>query len=133
MVAIFILDWINICVSVSIKKGNYMLVSFNAYKPNMNFKVGLKNNANPQSFTSLKDGRIVAEEVAKNSSVAEICRKCIYLGAYKPTLENLQALLKAKEIAAKSPYEKISLPMALDEAIDMLKIKAKEVGINLSL
>lgn len=102
-----------------------MLVSFNPYMANT------RNKNQSTSFKSLKDGRIVAEEVAKHTGAAEECCIHIFNGAYKPTSENLKALLKAKEIAAKSPYEKISLPMSLDEAIEMLKRKATEAGINL--
>lgn len=101
-----------------------MLVSFNAYKPNTNFKVGLKNNTKPQSFTSLRDGRIVAEEIAKYAN-AEKCANFIFVGGYKPTVENLNALNKAKEIAAKDKSVGASIIAYLNDAIELLVEKMK--------
>jgi len=102
-----------------------MLISFNPVISNN------KSNRQSPNFKSLKDGKIVAEEVAKHTNAAAICGRDIYTGAYKPTVENLQALLKAKKIAATNPHEKISLVMRLDEAIEALKKKATEAGIKL--
>jgi len=101
-----------------------MLVGFNPYLSNT-------NNPKKVNFKSLKDGKIVAEEVAKYTSNAEECIDFISLGTYKPTVENLTALLKAKEIAARDEYAAVAFKVILDEAIEMLKKKAKQVGINL--
>ena len=100
-----------------------MIVKFNLYNSNIK-----KQSPN---FKSLKDGKIVAEEVAKYASNAAECRKYIFLGTYKPTAENLEALLKAKRSAATDEYSGLEKTTFLDEAIEMLKIKAKEAGINL--
>lgn len=101
-----------------------MLVSFN---PTIS-----SNKPQSVNFKSLKDGRIVAEEVAKHTFAAEDCGHSIILGAYKPTLENLKALLKAREIGAKHPSQNKSIVMRIDEAIESLKTKAKEAGITYS-
>ena len=102
-----------------------MLVGFNPYLSNT-------NNPKKVNFKSLKDGEIVAEEIAKHAN-ADLCSRDIYHGAYKPTSENLKALVKAKEIAAKNEYSGLEILTSLDEAIDMLKRKAKEAGISLGL
>ena len=100
-----------------------MLVSFNPVISN--------NKSQRTSFKSLKDGKIVAEEIAKQAN-AHLCSRDIYHGAYKPTSENLKALVQAKEIAAKDEYSGLEISTFLDEAIDMLKRKAKEAGIILN-
>jgi hypothetical protein len=101
-----------------------MLVSFNPYLSNT-------NNPKKVNFKSLKDGKIVAEEVAKYASNAKLCCHDIYHGGYKPTGENLQALLEAKKIAAKDEYSGLEKLDWLNEAIETLKKKAAESGINL--
>jgi len=101
-----------------------MLVGFNPYLSNT-------NNPKKVNFKSLKDGKIVAEEVAKYTSNAEMCCRHIFLGAYKPTSENLKALLKADEIGARDERDAVAFKVIIGEAIEMLKKKAKEAGINL--
>ena len=103
-----------------------MLVSFNTYLPNVNYK-------QKPSFKSLKDGFIIASEVAKISE-AKILPGIIGLGGgYKPTIQNfkknLSALEDAKIIAAKDKYLGEDIIDHLNDAIEVLKQKAKEAGI----
>lgn len=104
-----------------------MLVSFNPSMTTMSYS---KNRNKAQSFTSLKDGKIVAEEVATRTN-AMLSIGLIRVGGYKPTVDNLNELNRAKTIAAKDKNIGDSIIDYLDEAIEVLKQKAKEAGISL--
>lgn len=99
-----------------------MLVSFNPAISNNR----TKNKS--QSFGNLKNGLIEAAEVAKSSFKAGECYHDIYLGAYKPTLENLKALVDAKKIANKNESKRLGILSELDDDIILLVQKAKEQG-----
>ena len=99
-----------------------MIVKFN---PNISNN---KNQNQSPSFKSLKNGIIEAAEVAKNSFVAGTCYHDIYAGCYKPTLENLKALVDAKIIADKKVSTRLGILSELDDNIELLIKKAKEKG-----
>lgn len=101
-----------------------MLVSFNQVIPNINTR------KQSTSFKSLQNGIIEASKAA-DYATAEKLSNFIYAGGYKLTAENLRAIQEAKKIAAKSENFRPSIIDHLDDAIDVLKQKAREKGINL--
>ena len=99
-----------------------MKVSFNPSSTNN------KSNRQSPSFKSLENGIIEATEVAKHTYNTHQLASFIYVGAYKPTVENLKALFDAKEIANKNVNKHIGTLLDLDDSIAMLIKKAKERG-----
>lgn len=103
-----------------------MIVGFNPYISN-NF-----NQKQSPNFKSLKDGLIEAAEVA-NYTKAKLLSGVIYVGGYKPTVQNigknLEALEEAKKIAAKDKNVGDSIIDYLNEAKELLIEEARKLKI----
>lgn len=99
-----------------------MQISFNPASSNINYQ-------KKPSFKSLKDGIIVAEEVAKYASNATICGNYIYVDGYKLITENLKALVDALDIANKNISSRVGILAELDDTIDIFIKKAKEKNV----
>jgi hypothetical protein len=98
------------------------------------FNPAISNNRSQSTrFKSLKDGKIVAEEVVKYTQ-AKLLTGIIDAGGYRPTADNfsknLSELDKARQIASKDKNVGASIIDYLDEAKEALIEQAKKLGIS---
>lgn len=102
-----------------------MLVSFNPYMQKNRIKT-----QSPVFRGIVKDlGTIIPTKVAKDAFEAESCYNLIFSGCYKPTIENIKALVEGMDIANKKESIRAEILPELVDNVKLLIKKAKEKNI----